>query len=163
MKKKNEITIRTDIRPGDIGMITYLHGISYKDEYNHGISFESIVAAGLSEFYGSYDRENERIWVVEDGTKIIGCLLLKNRGEKAQLRYFFLKSEYRGLGLGNKLMQMFMDFAKDRNYKNVYLWTTNELDTAHHLYKKIGFKLTEEKPSEEFGKLLIEQRYDFVF
>lgn len=56
-----------------------------------------------------------------------------------------------------------MDFAKECKYKNVCLWTTDELDTAHHLYKKAGFKLTEEKPSNQFGKLLIEQRYDLIF
>jgi N-acetylglutamate synthase-like GNAT family acetyltransferase len=161
--KRNEITIRTDIRPGDIGMITYLHGVSYTKEYDHGISFVSIVAEGLSEFYSSYNAQNERIWIAEDNNQIIGCLFLKNRGETAQLRYFLLLSEYRGLGLGNKLMQMFLDFAKDCKYKDIYLWTTDELDTAHHLYKKVGFKLTQEKPSSQFGKLLIEQRYDFAF
>ncbi|UIR54916.1 GNAT family N-acetyltransferase [Sphingobacterium sp. SRCM116780] len=163
MEETNGITIRTDICPGDLGTIIYLHGILYKDEYNYGISFESIVATGLSEFYNSYNPEKERIWIIEDNSKIVGCLLLKNRGETAQLRYFVLAPEYRGLGLGNRLMQKFMEFAKDCQYKDAYLWTTNDLDTAHRLYKKYGITLTEEKPSHEFGKFLIEQRYDCIF
>ena len=163
MENSNEITIRTEIRPGDIGMITYLHGVLYQDEFKHGISFESIVAGGLHEFCTTYNPENERLWIAEHNGEMIGCLLLKNRGEAAQLRYFLIKPEYRGMGLGNRLLQLFMDFAKACHYKKAYLWTTNELDKAHHLYQKFGFTLTEEKPSTEFGKPLIEQRYDLVF
>lgn len=158
-----DITIRTEIRPGDLGQIIYLHGVLYKDEYEHGVSFESIVAGGLHEFYSTYNPNNERLWIMEHAGDIIGCLLLKNRGTTAQLRYFLIKPAFRGLGLGNKLMQLFMNFARSCNYTNVYLWTTNELDTAHHLYEKFGFTLTEEKPSTEFGKPLTEQRYDLAF
>jgi N-acetylglutamate synthase-like GNAT family acetyltransferase len=163
MEKLNGITIRTDIRPGDLGLITYLHGVLYADEFNHGLSFESMVAGGLHEFYSTYDPDKERFWIVEDNNKMIGCLALKSRGETAQLRYFIIKPTYRGLGLGNKLLQLFIDFAKARKYKGVYLWTGNELDKARHLYKKSGFKLTEEKASTAFGKPIIEQRYDLIF
>jgi len=162
MRQSTEITIRTDIRPGDLGMIIHMHGVLYQQEYEHGVSFESIVAGGLHEFYSTYNAANERLWIAEDNGKMIGCLLLKNRGETAQLRYFLIKTEYRGIGLGNKLLQLFIEFAKACQYKNVYLWTTNELDTAHHLYQKIGFTLTEEKPSTGFGKPLIEQRFDMA-
>jgi N-acetylglutamate synthase-like GNAT family acetyltransferase len=137
--------------------------VLYKDEFKHGISFESIVAAGLHEFHSTYSPENERLWIAEHNDKMIGCLLLKNRGETAQLRYFLIIPEFRGVGLGNQLLQLFMDFAKACKYKDVYLWTTNELDKAHHLYQKFGFTLTEEKSSTEFGKPLFEQRYDLVF
>lgn len=163
MENSNEITIRTEIHPGDIGMITYLHGILYVEEFKHGISFESIVAGGLHEFCTTYNPEKERLWIAEHNGKMIGCLLLKNRSEAAQLRYFLIKPEYRGMGLGNRLLQLFMDFAKACQYKKAYLWTTNELDKAHHLYQKFGFTLTEEKSSTEFGKPLVEQRYDLVF
>ena len=163
MQPLKDITIRTDLRPGDLGQIIYLHGILYKDEYAYGVSFESIVAGGLYEFYSTYDPQNERLWIVEHTGNIVGCLLLKNRAATAQLRYFLIRPAFRGLGLGNTLMQLFMDFAKSRHYKNAYLWTTNELDKAHHLYGKFGFILTEEKRSTVFGKPLIEQRYDLAF
>ena len=121
------------------------------------------MAAGLHEFCTTYNPQNERLWIAEHNGEMIGCLLLKNRGEAAQLRYFLIKPAYRGMGLGNRLLQLFMDFAKACQYKSAYLWTTNELDKAHHLYQKFGFTLTEEKPSNEFGKPLVEQRYDLVF
>jgi len=83
-----------------------------------------------------------------------------NRGESVQLRYFLVLPEYRGFGLGKKLMVLFTEFLIQCGYKSAYLWTTNELHSASHLYIKHGFKLTEEKNSEVFGKNVIEQRYD---
>jgi peptidyl-dipeptidase Dcp len=78
----------------------------------------------------------------------------------AQLRYFYLEAEYRGIGLGKKLMNLYMDFLKDAGYVASYLWTTHELPAAAHLYKSYGFKLTDEMDSTAFGKPLKEHRYD---
>jgi peptidyl-dipeptidase Dcp len=158
----NDITIRNEFKPGDIGYLIYLHGAFYKKEYNYGIEFETYVALGLCEFFKRYNPEKERIWICEHKNKIIGFLLLMNRGDAAQLRYYFIKPEYRGIGLGSKLMNLYMEFLNECGYKNSYLWTTNELTTAAHLYKKAGFKLTVEKESKNFGKLLKEQRYELI-
>jgi GNAT superfamily N-acetyltransferase len=158
----NDIHIRTELRPGDIGYVTYLHGHLYKKEYGYGIEFEAYVALGLHEFYKQYSPENNRVWVCEHGDKIIGFMLLMNRGKAAQLRYFILEPEYRGIGLGKKLMELYMRFLKDCKYESSYLWTTHELYAAASLYTRHGFKLTEEKPSNSFGKPLKEHRYDWV-
>lgn len=82
--------------------------------------------------------------------------------ETAQLLYFYLEPEFRGIGLGSKLMQLFMDVLREKNYKSAYLWTTNEQVSAAKLYEIFGFKLTEEKESDAFGKYLIEQRFDLL-
>lgn len=156
----NDITIRNELKPGDIGYIIYLHGSLYKKEYNYGIEFETYVAHGLCEFYQNYNPMKDRVWICEHNNQIIGFLLLMNRGDTAQLRYFLIKPEYRGIGLGSKLMNLYMEFLTQCKYKRSYLWTTHELTTAAYLYKKFGFKLTEEKESKNFGKFLIEQRYD---
>lgn len=79
----------------------------------------------------------------------------------AQLRYFILLPEYRGLGLGKKLIELYMEFLKEKTYSSSYLWTTHELDAAASLYKRYGFVLTEEKPSTAFGKELKEHRYEW--
>jgi peptidyl-dipeptidase Dcp len=71
--------------------------------------------------------------------------------------------EYRGLGLGGKLMTLFMDFLKSSGFKSAYLWTTNELHKAASLYQRHGFVLVEERPSQVFGKPLHEQKYEFTF
>jgi len=155
-----DIVIRTELKAGDIGYVTFLHGVLYKQEYNYGISFESYVAAGLHEFYQHYNPLKDRAWICEHHEAIIGFLLLMHReNNAAQLRYFILKPEYRGIGLGKKLMNLYMHFLKAAGYTSSYLWTTNELPAAAHLYKQHGFRLTDEKESTAFGKFLKEQRY----
>jgi peptidyl-dipeptidase Dcp len=156
------ISIRTELRPGDMGYVIYMHGKLYKKEYNYEIQFENYVAKGLCEFYEKYKPERNRVWVCEHDSRIIGFLLLMDRGKAAQLRYFLIEPEYRGIGLGSKLMGLYMDYLQECGYKESYLWTTHELNTAAFLYKRIGFKLTEEKESTAFGKPLKEQRYDLV-
>ena len=159
--KHKNISIRTDLKSGDLGFVIYRHGKIYNEENGYGLSFEAYVAKGLAKFYLNYDAEKDRVWVCEDGEKIIGFLALVHKDETtAQLRYFYFEPEYRGIGLGNKVMQLFMKFLKEKNYKKAFLWTTNEQFAAASLYQRYGFKLTEEKESNAFGKFLIEQRFD---
>lgn len=158
-----DITIRNTLRPGDLGYVVYLHGLLYGKEYGYGITFEMYVALGLHEFYARYDPAKDRVWLCEHEKKIIGFLLLMDRGDDcAQLRYFLVSPEYRGVGLGAHLMQLFMRCLVERNFHSAYLWTTHELGTAAALYERHGFELSEEKPSTTFGKPLREQRYDLV-
>lgn len=162
-KTIDNIQIRTDMKPGDLGWVVYRHGKLYGEEYNYGISFETYVGAGMYEFYKNYNPEMDRVWICEHDNKIVGFVLLMHReNNAAQLRYFYLEPEYRGMGLGKKLMQLYLDFLKDKNYQSSYLWTTHELHTAASLYKRHGFNLTEEKESKIFGKPLKEQRYDLL-
>ncbi|AKD05627.1 GNAT family N-acetyltransferase [Pontibacter korlensis] len=159
----SDITIRTTLKPGDIGYITYRHGALYEFECNYGIEFESYVAKGFHEFYSQYDPNKDCVWVAEHRSKIIGFLLLMHRpNNTAQLRYFIIEPEYRGIGLGKKLMDLYMAFYREKGYTSSYLWTTHEQESAIALYKRYGFQLTEEKPSTAFGKPLTEQRYDLT-
>ena len=157
------ITVRTDLRPGDLGHVIYRHGKLYGEEYNFGVAFEMYVAAGMIEFHKNYDPEIDRVWICEHDDKMVGFLLLMHReNNTAQLRYFYVEPAYRGIGLGRKLMELYMDFLRQSGYQASYLWTTHELDAAAALYRRQGFKLREEKPSSAFGKLLKEQRYDLA-
>lgn len=159
----DDISIRTALQPGDLGYVIYRHGKLYAEEYNYSISFETYVGAGMYEFYKNYDPEIDRVWICECNYSIVGFVLLMHReNNTAQLRYFYLEPSYRSIGLGKKLMQLYMDFLKEKGYQSSYLWTTDDLHTAASLYKRHGFKLTEEKHSTVFGKPLKEQRYDLV-
>ncbi len=158
----DDISIRSELVPGDIGYVIHLHGALYAREYGYGMQFETYVARGFCEFLERRDPERDRVWVCEHGIRIIGFLLLMNRGEAAQLRYFLIEPAYRGIGLGSKLMSLFMDSLRSLGYRKAYLWTTQELATAAFLYKRSGFILTEEKGSTAFGKPLLEHRYDLT-
>ena len=159
----DEITIRNELRPGDMGFVIYRHGKLYSQEYGYGVSFETYVGAGLFEFYQNYDAKLDRVWICEHQDKIVGFVLLMHReNNAAQLRYFYLEPAYRGIGLGKKLMKLYMDFLVSNGYTSSYLWTTHELPAAASLYTRYGFKLTEEKESTAFGKALKEHRYDLI-
>jgi peptidyl-dipeptidase Dcp len=159
----DDVLVRNDIRPGDLGYVIHLHGRLYGTEYGYGVAFEMYVAQGLREFYEQYDAGKDRLWLCEHDDRIIGSLVLMHReNNAAQLRYFLLDPEYRGIGLGNRLMKLYLDFLHERGYKSSYLWTTHEQETAASLYKRYGFELTEEKESTAFGKTLKEQRYDLL-
>ncbi len=166
MKKEialDDIIISNTLRPGDLGYVTYLHGKLYKQEYDFGLQFEAYVAEGLLEFYNQYDPKNNRVWVCRYNDVIIGFLVLMNRGKAAQLRYFIIEPAFRGIGLGRKLMDEYMDFLKRFGYNSSYLLTTHELAAAAHLYTSRGFILKEEKDSSAFGRPLKEQRYELDF
>lgn len=163
MTDLHDISIRTALQPGDLGFVIYRHGKLYGDEYNYGIAFETYVAMGMYEFYKNYDPQKDRVWICEHNANIIGFLLLMHReNNTAQLRYFYLEAGYRGIGLGKKLMSLYMDFLLSCGYTSPFLWTTHELNTAATLYTKHGFVLTEEKESDAFGKQITEQKYEWI-
>jgi len=156
----NDIAIRNELLPGDLGYVAYLHGDLYTKENGYGLSFESYVLKGLGEFGHGYDAAKDRIWMCEHEGRMIGFLLAQHRPSAVQLRYFIFLPEYRGIGLGKKLMTGFIEFMKQCGVKHAYLWTTDEQHATISLYTRFGFKLTEEKPSQSFGKNLTERRYD---
>jgi peptidyl-dipeptidase Dcp len=155
-----QIVIRTQLLPGDLGFIAYIHGWLYAKEFGYGLNFEGYVLQGLQEFARQYDPSKDRIWICEHKKKIVGVLIGFYRGDALQLRYFILLPEYRRLGLGKELMDLFISFMKEKGYRKSFLWTTNEQHAAHSLYTRYGFQLTEEKTSAAFDKMLTEQRYD---
>lgn len=162
----DDITCRNELRPGDLGYIAYLHGRIYARECGYGLGFEAYVLQGLQEFAHQYDPDRDKIWICEHDNNIVGFLLAfhrtdsLHRTDRLQLRYFILLPEYRGLGLGKKLMLEFLAFMKQKNYTTAYLWTTNEQHAATSLYTRHGFRLTEEKISAAFDKQLIERKYE---
>ncbi|HSH43898.1 MAG TPA: GNAT family N-acetyltransferase [Arenicellales bacterium] len=159
----DDILIREEPAPGDLGYVMYLHGIYYRPRYGYGIEFESYVALAVHEIYRHYDPDRDRIWICEHQGRIIGSLVLMHRDkDAAQLRLFLVLPEYQGIGLGGYLMRRFLETLRERGYRSAFLWTTEEQETAVALYRRLGFTLTEEKTSTAFGKPLVEQRYELV-
>lgn len=155
-----DIQIRNHLLPGDIGFLLQAHSELYHLEHDFGVIFDKYVAEGLVEFLNQAQPNRNRIWMCDHYHNRIGFIMLMDRGAVAQLRYFFLYPEYRGIGLGGHLMNCFMEELKAQQFKGAYLWTANGLPAAAHLYRKHGFDLVEEVPSTAFGKELLEQKYE---
>lgn len=156
------VSIRDQLKPGDIGTLTYLHGVLYANEYGWDYTFEAYVAGPLAEFAKTHN-ERERIWIVEKDGQIAGSIAIVEASEKeAQLRWMLLTPELRGRGLGKFLVQRALEFCQAQRYATVYLWTVSLLTAATGLYQSVGFRLTEQKTHQIWGAELTEQRYDLT-
>ncbi len=154
------ITIRRH-RPGDVGYIAYRHGVLYEKEYELDHRFEKYVLQSLIAYLE--DPSRGEIWVAECCGAIVGFIGIVGISEKtAQLRWFLIEPDFRGVGLGRKLVSTVMEYCQQKYYNHVFLWTFKGLDAARHLYQSFGFTLTEEKENDTWNNQLIEQRWDVM-
>jgi DNA-binding MarR family transcriptional regulator/GNAT superfamily N-acetyltransferase len=154
------------IRPlkvGDIGWITHRQGILYAQEYGWDASYEAMVADILAGFVKNVDSAMERGWVAERAGGIIGSVfLVRASSDLAKLRLLYVEPTARGLGLGRRLVQECIDFARMKGYKTLTLWTNDVLVSARRIYQAAGFQLTKEERHHSFGKDLVGQTWDLV-
>jgi DNA-binding MarR family transcriptional regulator/predicted GNAT family N-acyltransferase len=149
---EDRVAIRCDLRPGDVGYLIYLHGRLYAKECGYNHLFEGYVCKTFYELYQSYDPQKDRFWLAEAGGNIIGSIaVVGHSGTRAQLRYFLVSPEYRGTGLGTKLFSEALDYAKRQGYQSLFLETTDDQKTAIRMYKKAGFRLTQETGNHAWG------------
>jgi ribosomal protein S18 acetylase RimI-like enzyme len=154
------ITLRTDLKPGDLGSIVSLHGTLYAREYGFDSTFEAYVAGPLAEFVRS-GSDRERLWIAERDGRIVGCVaIVAAAPQTAQLRWFLVEPSARGAGLGKRLLHEAVAFSKRRDYTRVILWTVSALEAAAHLYRAAGFTKVEEKPGRQWGVDVVEERYE---
>lgn len=158
----SDVTIRNTLRPGDLGLIASIHGDIYAKECGYGLNFEAYVLKGLGEFAQQYDPEKDKLWLCEHDNRVVGCLVAQHRADAVQLRYFIFLPEYRGIGLGKKLMGEFIAFMTSTGCKRAYLWTTEDQRSAIALYERYGFILSEQRLSDAFDKELTEQKYELT-
>lgn len=158
----DDTTIRTGLQPGDIGNLIALHGELYARDAGFDHTFEAYVATTVGEFFESYDPACDRLWVVERDSEMLGSLALKGRtAAEAQLRYFLLHPSLRGRGLGRRLMELLIAFARETGYTRIFLLTDEDhTAAATHLYLAYGFRLSETRSIARWGMSTAEQRYD---
>ena len=156
------ISIRTNLKPGDIGTIVNLHGTIYAQEYGFDPTVEAYIAGPLSEFVLAAS-SRERLWVAERDGQIVGCIgIVAASDVTAQLRWFLIMPSARGTGLGKQLLNEAITFCKESGYRNVILWTITALKAAAHLYQAAGFRKVEEKPGRRWGVDVVEEKYELV-
>jgi DNA-binding MarR family transcriptional regulator/GNAT superfamily N-acetyltransferase len=154
------------IRPlkvGDIGWITHRQGILYSQEYGWDATYEAMVAEILAGFVKNFDSKMERAWVAERAGGIIGSVfLVRASADLAKLRLLYVEPTARGLGLGKRLVQECIDFARMKGYKTLTLWTNDVLVSARRIYQAAGFQLTKEERHHSFGKDLVGQTWELA-
>ncbi len=155
------VTLRHELRPGDIGHVVQRHGLIYARECGWDHTFEAYVARPIAEFALRNDAERERMWLAEIAGRTVGSIgIVSGEADAAQLRWFLVEPDARGLGVGRRLVDEALGFCRATGRSHVYLWTVAGLDAAAHLYTRTGFRLTESVPGHRFGADLVEQRYD---
>jgi GNAT superfamily N-acetyltransferase len=156
------VTVRHDLRPGDMGRVIALHGVLYAEEYGFDHGFEAYVAETVAEFGHLARPDRDRLWLAERDGRLVGSIAIVGREHgAAQLRWFLVGPEARGHGLGRRLVGEALAFCRTAGYRSVYLWTVTGLDAAARLYLAAGFRKTETKPPATlWGVSLAEERYD---
>jgi len=148
---------------GDIGWITHRQGLLYAEEYGWDESFEALVADIAANFVKTFDPASERCWIAEREGEIVGSVFLVRQTRRiAKLRLLYVEPAARGLGIGARLTDECIRFARAKGYKTLTLWTNDVLVSARRIYQAAGFELVKEERHHSFGKDLVGQNWSLT-
>jgi DNA-binding MarR family transcriptional regulator/GNAT superfamily N-acetyltransferase len=148
-------------RPGDLGWIVHRHGVLYADEWGYDERFEGMVAGIAAAFIRDFDPRRERCWMAERDGETVGCIALVQKSRTvAQLRLLLVEPSARGLGVGKRLVEECVRFARQAGYRRMTLYTHNTLHAARHLYREAGFRVVREEPDESYGRGVVAETWD---
>jgi len=148
-------------QPGDMGWIVHRQAILYAEEYGWDGTYEALAAEIVARFIKNYDAKCERAWVAEkDGERVGAVLVAKESAEIAKLRLLHVERQARGLGIGNRLVEECIRFARQAGYQKMTLWTQSILHAARNIYQKAGFEVVHEEKHHSFGKDLTAETWE---
>jgi GNAT superfamily N-acetyltransferase len=165
---RTETTVSVNIRPlgepGDLGWVVMAHGEVYAREFGWDVDFERLVAQIVADYAAGHDPQRERAWIAELDGRRAGCVLCVDAGGNvAKLRVLLVALDARGHGLGGRLVDACVAFAREAGYERLTLWTTASLDAARAIYLSRGFELCgEEPPHRQFGIEFVDQTYELA-
>jgi GNAT superfamily N-acetyltransferase len=153
--------IRTLGQPGDLGWVIQAHGEVYATEFGWNTEFEALVARIVADYAAGHDPQREAAWIAELDGRRVGCIfLVADEEAAAKLRILLVHPDARGHGLGARLVDTCLDFARRAGHERIRLWTNHPLAAARRIYLARGFTLTGEEPHHSFGVDLIGQTYE---
>jgi len=157
-----KIKLRTH-QPGDMGWIVQQHGALYAREYGWDISFEGLCAEIAAEFLKNFDPARERCWIAEIGGKQVGSVFLVKKSDKvAKIRLLLIDPAARGHGLGKRLVEECIAFARSSGYRKITLWTQSMLLAARGIYQSAGFVHVATEPHRSFGHDLVGETWELT-
>jgi DNA-binding MarR family transcriptional regulator/GNAT superfamily N-acetyltransferase len=147
-------------RPGDMGWVVQRHGALYAEEYGWDERFEALVARIVADYVDNREPGAEAAWIAEVDGAPAGCVFCVRKNDRtAQLRMLLVEPWARGLGIGSRLVEEVLRFARRAGYSDITLWTNDVLSGARRIYQRAGFTLDDEVRHHNFGKDLVEQNW----
>lgn len=146
--------------PGDLGWVVMAHGELYATEFGWNTTFEALVARIVADF-AAVESDRTAAWIAELDGRRVGCVFCVGAEERtAQLRILLVDPVARGTGLGGRLVDECIRFARSAGYERIKLWTNDPLVAARQVYLSRGFVLVEEESHHSFGVDLVGQVYE---
>lgn len=153
------VVIRPPV-PGDHGWVVQRHGELYAHDYGWDETFEALVARIIADYVEHRDLKREAGWIAEVDGERVGCVFCMKKGDDvAQLRILLVEPGARGMGIGGRLVEECIRFAKRAGYRRMMLWTNDVLVDARKIYERSGFQLVEEQRHRSFGQDLVGQNW----
>jgi GNAT superfamily N-acetyltransferase len=147
--------------PGDLGELIRIHGVGNARDYGFNEVHEAYCAKIAADFIVDPQPRRSRVWLAKHRGRVVGSVFIcECPDEVAQLRLLYVEAALRGLGLGRWLVETAVDYCRRAGFRTVFLWTVDGLERAQAIYQARGFRSSDGKDNEAWGRHARERRYE---